>query len=164
MCSWTGTGTRYDTSSDSGGESGIVTTRRFPMPYAQPSLPVSEIQQGGSNADWYSYNYGPCKPLKTLRHQSLNNSKTVCSPWVLLHRLGTKCRLVCMDTLHSTGIGHAIISCCHHPRVPIFRMEHCTMYAGHQSEPRGPSSVLISPTLTNTAMHSTISDLSWHLF
>ncbi|DBB06443.1 TPA: hypothetical protein ACH3X1_012001 [Trebouxia sp. C0004] len=56
---WPGTGTRYDTSSDGGGESGIVTTRRFPMPYAQPNLPVSTIQQGGSNADWYSYNYGP---------------------------------------------------------------------------------------------------------
>ena len=43
------------------GESGIVTTRRFPMPYAQPYLPVSTIQQGGSNADWYSYNYGPSR-------------------------------------------------------------------------------------------------------
>ena len=29
------------------------------MPYAQPNLPVSEIQKGGSDADWYSYNYGP---------------------------------------------------------------------------------------------------------
>ncbi len=67
-CSWPGTGTRYDTSSDGGGESGIVTTRRFPMPYAQPNLSVSTIQQGGSNADWYSYNYGPSR--LTL-HQSL---------------------------------------------------------------------------------------------